>query len=338
MRQLDLTDLKNRATSAAQSWARGSSIGNLVSLEGGNVGLVYSCEVTDGPAGDETVVLKVAPPGLPPVRNRDVLRQARVMSALADVPDVGVPRVLFTDPGAPDDVPPFMVNDFVVGENSEPLLEAETNPLDHEVVRGRAFAAARMLAALHSVPADSIGLEDEPVISPVGEVDRWTRTMGTVPETFSTGYEEAAELLRSTAPDPTTSVVVHGDYRLGNMLSDGTEVRAIIDWEIWSKSDPRIDLSWFLFFTREADHPVVTHDLDSGMPTDAELLAEYEGSGGATTADLEWFHALTRYKEAAAMALIGKLLQKHDPDGDAGIRMAAVCPTLIADAAQRVGG
>jgi aminoglycoside phosphotransferase (APT) family kinase protein len=130
-------------------------------------------------------------------------------------------------------------------------------------------------------------------------------------------------------------VVVHGDYRLGNMLAEGTAVRAIIDWEIWSRSDPRLDLAWFLFFTEEAGHPVVAPGVDSGMPSDADLLAAYEEAAGAPVRDLGWFHALTRYKEAAAMALIAKHAARRGDD-EILARMAVMLPALIADARDRV--
>jgi aminoglycoside phosphotransferase (APT) family kinase protein len=55
----------------------------------------------------------------------------------------------------------------------------------------------------------------------------------------------------------------------------------------------------------------------SGMPTAHELLSEYERAAGAPVADLDWFHALVRYKEAGATALIMKRLAKHGmlPEG-----------------------
>jgi aminoglycoside phosphotransferase (APT) family kinase protein len=149
------------------------------------------------------------------------------------------------------------------------------------------------------------------------------------------GYEQCADALRATAPAPLPPVVVHGDYRLGNMLCEGDEVKAIIDWEIWSRSDPRIDLSWLLFFTDEAGHPVVTEGTRSGMPSASEMLAHYEEHSGGPVADLDWFHALTRYKEAAAMALIAKHLAKKG-DTDNLRRMSAMLPDLIADAHRRV--
>lgn len=336
MADIDLDDLAARATSAAQAWTPGCTVRDIVTLEGGTVSLVYTASVVDGPPEHERVVLKVAPPGLPPVRNRDVLRQARCMSALMDRPGVRVPPVLFTDAGEPDDIPPFVATGFVRGECVEPLLNAATHRRPDDIVRGRAFSAARMLAALHQLAPADIGLGDEPQTTLIDEVDRWTRTLDTVPDQLRTGYLECADLLRATVPEPAPASVVHGDYRLGNMLSDGTDVQAIIDWEIWSPSDPRIDLSWFLFFTEEAKHPVVDPDVSSGMPSDRELLEVYEHSGGSTTADLEWFHALTRYKEAAAMALITKHRLRKEPSAERLDAMSVMLPGLIADARRRV--
>ena len=131
--------------------------------------------------------------------------------------------------------------------------------------------------------------------------------------------------------------MLHGDYRLGNMLCVDQEIRGIIDWEIWSVSDPRIDLTWFFFFTEEARHPVVKHDVASGMPSQAELLEIYEAALGSRTPDIEWFHALTRYKEAAAMALIAKHMRKRaEAEGGTPAMDGSVVNELIADAHQRV--
>lgn len=335
MRDLEVGALRDRATAAAQGWAPGCALERIEVLPGGTVGLVYSADVVDGPPEFPRLVLKVAPPGLPPVRNRDVLRQARCIGALDGQPGVAVPPLLFTDAGDPDDVPPLFATALVAGECAEPLLEAARHRRSDHIVHGRAIAAARMLAALHRVDPVAVGLGDEPITTLTGEVDRWTRTFDTVPEGVRTGYQDCAAALRAAAPDPVPSVVVHGDYRLGNMLSEGTQVRAIIDWEIWSRSDPRIDLAWFLFFTEEAGHPVVAPGVDSGMPSDAALLDAYETAAGASVADLGWFHALTRYKEAAAMALIAKHASRRG-DADIMARMVDMLPPLIADAHRRV--
>ncbi|MFV0316800.1 MAG: phosphotransferase family protein [Microthrixaceae bacterium] len=336
MRELDLDELSARATIAAQRWAPGCGVANLAPMSGGTVGLVFRVDLVDGPPEVATAVLKVAPPGLEPVRNRDMLRQARVIAALDGCPGVRVPPMLFADAGHPPEVPPLFATTLVPGVCEEPLLEANSRQrLPEARTRARAFAAIEMLAALHRIDPAGIGLGSEPVVSPIDEVDRWTATFATVPEEVRTGYLECADALRATAPTAVAPVVVHGDYRLGNMLCDGDGVSAIIDWEIWTLSDPRIDLSWMLFFTDEAHHPVVTPDIDSGMPSDAELLAAYESATGTPVADLDWFHALTRYKEAAAMALIAKHLAKKG-DTDTLDKMTVMLPALVADAHQRV--
>ena len=69
--------------------------------------------------------MKVAPPGLDPVRNRDVLRQARVLTALAEVADVAVPAVWGTEAGTPPGIPPLFVMSYVEGESYEPRHQAD---------------------------------------------------------------------------------------------------------------------------------------------------------------------------------------------------------------------
>jgi aminoglycoside phosphotransferase (APT) family kinase protein len=236
---------------------------------------------------------------------------------------VRVPRLLFTDDGAPPEIPPFIVTSFEPGECYEPILEAANDPRPHDEVRTRAFAAARMLAALHAAPADTLvgldppGGEREAEVTLGDEIDRWTRALDTVDDSMRVGYQECAAALHASMPPARPATVVHGDYRLGNMLCADGEVHAIIDWEIWARSDPRTDLAWFLFFTDEAEHAAVQEPVVSGMPTADELLAEYENASGAPVADLDWFHALVRYKEAGATALIMKRLAKHGmlPEG-----------------------
>src|SRR5262249_31805488 len=151
------------------------------------------------PGADARTVVKIAPPGLPPVRNRDMLRQGRVIAALGGVPGVRVPRLLFTEDGTPPEIPPFIVTSFERGECYEPILEAANAPRPHDEVRTRAFAAARMLAALHAAPADTMadqldppGGEREAEVTLGDEIDRWTRALDTVDDSMRVGYQECA--------------------------------------------------------------------------------------------------------------------------------------------------
>lgn len=263
-------------------------------------------------------MLKVAPPGLAPVHNRDVLRQARLLRALGRAPDVPVPAVFFEDSGEPN----FFTMAFVEGDCAEPLLRMGPVPDSRELIRGSALDAARVLAALQRVVPEEVGLGAEPVVGLAEEIDRWTRAFGTVERELSGAYERAAAELHRTMPAAQPPVVTHGDYRLGNMLTAGGRVSAIIDWEIWSIGDPRVDLGWFLFFTDEAGHPMAPAGEPSGMPSAAELLDAYvDATGsGSEPKDLIWFDALTRYKEAAATAL---LVKRYRRQGSAALEHAA---------------
>jgi aminoglycoside phosphotransferase (APT) family kinase protein len=319
---VDVDQLATRATKAAQDWAPGCTIDGVEPLTGGASSLTFTAHVTNGPADVERVVLKVAPPGLEPVRNRDVARQARLMRALAGADGVRVPSVFFEDDGNPPEVSPFHAMNVVEGECLEPILQPPP-PDVLPLVPERAFGAARMLAALHRVDPAAVGLSGERETSLEGEIKRWTRAFETVDETMNARYLEADELLFATMPPALPPAICHGDYRLGNMLCDGSEVAALIDWEIWSLSDPRLDLAWFLFFTDEAKHPMASNPGPTGMPTAGALYGEYVTASGIEPADFEWFHCLIRYKEAAATSLLMKRVVKAgDPSMGEGTSAA----------------
>ena len=175
-----------------------------------------------------------------------------------------------------------------------------------ETVERRARQAVRMLGALHQVDVDDTGLSSEPVSRIEDELDRWAKTIAAVDPTLVVGADDLLERLRGSVPAAMGRSVVHGDYRLGNLLCAGDSPTAIIDWEIWSVSDPRIDLGWMLLFCDQAEFPEVGHPAP-GMPSAAELHAEYESVVGPTP-DVAWFLAFARMKMAAIM---GHNLKRH---------------------------
>jgi aminoglycoside phosphotransferase (APT) family kinase protein len=330
--------LRERASKAAQQWAPGAEVTQVVPLTGGSSSLTFAASLRGAPEPHSRVVLKVAPPGLPPVRNRDVLRQGRLMAALQRRPGVPVPPLLFDDAGAAPygaadggadaGAPPFIAMGLIPGECVEPVLAQSRDPAHFAEVRARALDAARVLAALHAVDPARAGLGDEPVVSLAGEIDRWTRAFRTVPADLQGEYERCARALHATIPAGLPPVVNHGDYRLGNTLCADGAVAAVIDWEIWSVGDPRIDLSWFTFFTDEAKHPAMPSPGPTGMPTAAELLAAY----GRSLPDLCWFDALTRYKEAGATALLIKRGRKTGQLDRLVRQMTPALPVLLREA------
>ena len=208
-------------------------------LTGGASSLTYV-----GHRADQRVVVKVAPPGVRPIAHRDVLWQARVVRALSPTP-VPVPEVLFDDPGDPPDVPPLFVMSHLEGINCEPLFDdADGGP--EAIVAARFRNAVVAMAQLHRLEPGSIGLASEPVVGLRDEVERWSRTLESVDAALVPGWPDVADSLRTSAPPTLPRAVVHGDFRLGNLLAVGSRIAAVIDWEIWSVGDPRVDAGWFL--------------------------------------------------------------------------------------------
>ncbi|MFQ6396259.1 phosphotransferase family protein [Nocardia sp. KC 131] len=315
----DPADISARAARAV-----GATLRDLVQLTGGASSLTYSATADT----DTRVVVKVAPPGLAPVRNRDVLRQARLLTALTEVADLAVPRVLGTDTGSPPEVPPLFVMSFADGESYEPRHVAVEQRPSRTQVRGRAATAARMLAALHAVAPAKLGI-DEPAASLEAEVERWTKAFATCELEQSTASAEldCRRLLTTAVPAPLRPAVLHGDWRLGNMQCVGDQVHAVIDWEIWSIGDPRLDLAWLRLMS-DPSHPTAIAPNAPTLEPD-ELLARYEAANGALVADLGWFDAIVRYKQAAASALLVKNAERRDQVTERVERMRGGIPLLL---------
>jgi aminoglycoside phosphotransferase (APT) family kinase protein len=259
------------------------------------------------PEGGRSVIVKVAPPGVSPTGNRDVLRQAAVLRALEGESQIRTPRVLLEEEASDLDNPPFFVMDFLDGECVEPVLD---DPLPSmptpEILRPRTLDAVRVLAALHEVDTTAGVFAREVPLSLEQEVGRWERALATVEPALRPSADEVARRLLQTVPPPMPPALLHGDFRLGNLLCRGATVVGVVDWEIWSLGDPRIDLLWFLLFTEPGRLPVAVRPAP-GMPRADELVAEYVAARhGADLEALTWFEALIQFKQAAITALIVK--------------------------------
>src|SRR6516165_3063565 len=96
-----LAQLRDRVARRVTGWRPGAQVLGVSPLTGGTSSLTFLVELSGVAAGETPVVLKVAPPGLAPLRNRDVLRQARLQQAVQHAPRQLAPDVLFADPGDP---------------------------------------------------------------------------------------------------------------------------------------------------------------------------------------------------------------------------------------------
>ncbi len=306
MVDVDLDELRRRLASAG--------VTDVAPLAGGASSLTFRGTQDGRPA-----VVKVAPPGVEPVGHRDVLRQARIVKALAAT-RVPVPEVLREDPGRPPHIPPLFVMSHVDGESVEPLFDG-CAPIPELAERYR--NACRAMAALHTLSPTDLGLGGEPVVDAAAEVHRWCDTLQTVDTALVPGWQGVRDALLQCAPTALEPTVVHGDFRLGNLLAVGARINAIIDWEIWSIGDPRIDAGWFLINCDPDTYQRVPAAADMAPPT-AELAEIYHHEGGSV-GDLAWFTALACFKSAATWSLIVKHnRRRRNPRAE----LEAMVPTL----------
>jgi aminoglycoside phosphotransferase (APT) family kinase protein len=313
MVELDLDELRRRLV--------GAEITDVTPLAGGASSLTFG-----GARDGQNVVIKVAPPGVEPVAHRDVLRQARVIKALAAT-RVPVPEVLWEDAGNPPHTPPLFVMSHVEGDCVEPLFDGVAAFPD---LVERYRNACRTMAALHSLTPASLGLGGEPIVDPSAEVHRWCDTLQTVDPALVPDWQGVRDALLQCAPTALEPTVVHGDFRLGNLLAVGARINAIIDWEIWSIGDPRIDAGWFLINCDPDTYQRVPAAADMAPPT-AELAEIYHHDGGSV-GDLAWFTALACFKSAATWSLIVKHNRRRRNPRAESEAMVPTLPRLLARA------
>jgi aminoglycoside phosphotransferase (APT) family kinase protein len=215
--------------------------------------------------GRRDLVLRRDPPGAD--RPAGMAREAAVIAAAAVA---GVPVPPLVDSGSdPATVgSPYLVTEHVDGETLGPRLLREDR---YAAARaGLAAELGRTLARVHAIPvADVPGLEAaDPVASLRATDDALDEPLPAV--------EIALRRLDRSRPDAVPDAVVHGDFRLGNLMIDETGLRAVLDWEMVHRGDPREDLGWLCVkcwrFGREL--PV------AGLGTVDELLDGYAEVAG----------------------------------------------------------
>ncbi len=248
--------------------------------------------------GEERFVLRRPPrPPLPPSAH-DVLREARLLGALAGT-GARVPRVLLAHEDEAALGVPFYVMDEVEGVVFHDELPPE---LDTPAERRRIGAElVDALAELHAVPPP------EGLGGPTGYLERQLRRFAGLWELTRTRelplVEEVHRRLEETRPESPPATIVHGDYRLGNtMYATSTPARllAILDWELATVGDPLADVGYLTatWTERDAPSPLGTSPVTAspGFATKDELVARYEEVSGRRVERLAWYQALALWK------------------------------------------
>ncbi|MFJ2935631.1 phosphotransferase [Streptomyces sp. NPDC087219] len=268
-------------------------------IEGGRSNLTYV--VTDG-AG--RWVVRRPPLGHVLATAHDMRREHRVISALHTT-DVPVPETLLL---CEDDSvlgAPFYVMEFVDGTPYRSA--AELAPLGPERTRAAVLGLVDTLVDLHAVDPAAVGLAD--FGRPEGFLDRQLRRWGKQLDASRgrelPGIDELHAALGRSLPDSPEPTVIHGDFRLDNVLIDGDDrIRAVLDWEMSTLGDPLTDLGLLVMYSTPLDlpdSPISTTATAPGHPTAAELVERYAARSGRDTSALAWYTAFAWFKLAVIL-------------------------------------
>ncbi|MBK6015792.1 phosphotransferase family protein [Streptomyces sp. MBT53] len=268
-------------------------------IEGGRSNLTYA--VTDSTT---KWVVRRPPLGHVLATAHDMKREHRVISALhpTDVP-VPNPVLLCED----DDVlgAPFYVMEFVEGT---PYRTAdELLPLGPDRTRGAVLELVDTLVELHAVDPAEVGLAD--FGRPEGFLDRqlrrWGKQLAASRNRELPGVEELHAALGRRLPTSSTPTVVHGDYRLDNVLiGKDDKIKAILDWEMSTLGDPLTDLGLLVMYSIPLElpnSPISTTASAPGHPAPAELIERYAERSGRDVSSVAWYTAFAWFKLAVIL-------------------------------------
>ncbi len=291
-------------------------------LAGGKSNLTY--EVSDGTT---TRVVRRPPLGHVQATAHDMGREHTVMSALAGT-DVPVPTTYAMCRDTEVIGAEFYVMEMVRGtpfRSADQLRELGPEPT------GRlGDAMLDVLAALHQVDPAAVGLDD--LGRPAGFLQRQVRRWAGQLEGSATRPLPDAETLVARLADHVPAGdaegaragIVHGDYRLDNLLADpdrrGSEVLAVVDWEMATLGDPLTDVALLQVYDRLAEttggQAVADASLAPGYPSPERQLERYAAAGGPDLDALDFHLGLAYFKLAAILEGITYRHQQGQTVGD----------------------
>jgi aminoglycoside phosphotransferase (APT) family kinase protein len=301
--------------------------------------------------GDRELVIRRPPPGETAENAHDVLREYRVIDALQDT-TVEVPTTV-----AACDDHDVLGKDFYVMERTEGDVLREGEPERFQTPAHRQRIGEELvdrLAEIHGVDYDAVGLEAGDFGYPEGftqrQVNRWSEQLTWA---FSVTAEErevpvlydVMEWLQENAPADHPYTLVHGDYKLDNvMFAPGTppELAGIFDWEMSTLGDPLTDLGWMLsYWWDDKDPEPPIPDLtplftaNEGYPTRVEIVERYEEKTGIEFENERFYRTLAVYKLAGLGEMFFRRYLEGNSDDPMYPKMREGVPAL-ADRAMRI--
>ena len=296
-------------------------------IPGGRSNLTYV--VTDG-AGEW--VLRRPPLGHVLATAHDMAREFRVMTALAPS-GVPVPATLLL---CQDDTvigAPFYVMEKVDGAVLRSPAEVVA-VLTREQARELSFTLVDVLAGLHAVDIESVGLADfgRPQGYLERQVRRWAGQLDKSRSRDLPGIDDLHDRLRDSVPPTERDTIVHGDFRLDNVIIgvDGPDrdVRAVLDWEMSTLGDPLADLGLLVVYWQTLMAQAGATE-ENGFASTGEIVAHYGERTGLDLSTVDWYVAFGFYKLAVVAEGIYFRHTKGKTVGEGFERFATMVAPLV---------
>jgi len=248
------------------------AIDNLRALTGGASRTTWAFDAVT-PDERRSLILRIGPPD-DLHAGMELEARAQAAAAAAGAP---VPQILVADDSPAALGNPFLICDEIKGETIVRRIERQLD----EAGRARLLSqCAHALAAIHRAEPH------DPELSAQDQLAEWRGRLDAISDTTAT-FEWAFRWLAAHRPAPSPSRLVHGDYRMGNLIIDGSQLAAVLDWELVHIGEVYEDLAWFCIrawrFGAPADRAA------GGLGSVEDFLAAYEQASGATV-DRVAFH------------------------------------------------
>lgn len=250
-------------------------------------------------------VLREPPPGSHAQSTHDLTREARIVACLADSA-IPVPRIIGT--GVAPGGNCFYAMERVAGQPLE--SEADAAALSAAQRRELGLRVIETMARLHTIDPETVGLSDLARKSQTPYVGRqirrltssWDRTGGR--SVHDRTWRAVRTRLDAALPPRAPAVLVHGDFRLSNLLVQGADVTAVLDWELSTLGDPLADLAWLLDDWRQPDEPATAMPSPTRaghFPDRPEIIDVYRRMTGFDVGHLGYYRGFTQWRAATLL-------------------------------------
>jgi len=271
-------------------------------ITGGHSNLTFRVDAAEG----GPLVLRRPPLGAVLATAHDMGREHRILTGVGQT-GVPVPPVLGLCEDESVNGAPFYVMRFVEGVVLDSNERAATSFPEPDSRRALGEHVVEVLADLHRVDPDAVGLGD--LGRKEAYLDRQLKRWRTQWEKSKTrelpAMEETYELLLEAKPEQAFSGIVHGDYRLGNMLSGAdARIAAVLDWELCTLGDPLADVGYLLNDWVEPGDPgagdaLIAPTAAGGFPSRDEVVRAYAERIGREVTGIEYYQSFQSWRLAA---------------------------------------